>query len=364
MRLALAALALVHGLIHLLGVAKAFGLADLPALTQPISRASGVGWGLAATLFIVSAALLGVAPRAWWPLGLVAVVLSEAVIVGSWSDARFGTLPNLVLGASALLAVVQFGPASLWSEYRADVATIPSVRTEPITADELAALPTPIRRYLETAGVVGTPHVLSFRAEMTGRIRGEADAPWMPFTAEQHNSVTPARRYFWMSATRGGLPVSVYHRFGEAGATMRVRLLGAVPIADAAGPEMTRAETVTLLNDLCILAPGSLVDAPITWSPVSDTEVDAAYTLGANTVRARIIVDAAGHLVDFRSEDRLRAAADGSTFTPLPWRTPMDRHGSLGGVVQPTHGDARWVTPQGDLVYIEMDITRVVLNPS
>ena len=33
----------VHGLIHLMGFAKGFGYADLPQLTQPISRA----WGLA-----------------------------------------------------------------------------------------------------------------------------------------------------------------------------------------------------------------------------------------------------------------------------------------------------------------------------
>lgn len=34
----------VHGLIHLMGFAKGFGYADLPQLTQPISRAWGAGW--------------------------------------------------------------------------------------------------------------------------------------------------------------------------------------------------------------------------------------------------------------------------------------------------------------------------------
>src|SRR5229473_2026019 len=40
----------VHGLIHLMGFAKAFGYADLPQLTQPISRAWGVVWLVAACL--------------------------------------------------------------------------------------------------------------------------------------------------------------------------------------------------------------------------------------------------------------------------------------------------------------------------
>ena len=58
------------------------------------------------------------------------------------------------------------------------------------------------------AGVVGTPRVQSFRVRMTGRIRGSATAPWMPFVAEQHSFFDPPRRYFWMEATRGGVPLA------------------------------------------------------------------------------------------------------------------------------------------------------------
>lgn len=363
MRLALVLLLVLHGLLHLLGVAKGFGWAELPALTVPISGFGGVLSGLAAGLLLTTAALVLRAPEGWWVVGLAAAALSQLVVAESWADARWGTLPNVVIVVAAVLTALQSGPTSLQARYRADLAALGAAApAEPIRAEELAPLPAPIRRYLKAAGVVGTPHVRRFHAELSGRIRGAADAPWMPFTAEQSNLVSPPTRLFWMSATRGGLPVSVYHRFRDAAATMRVRLLGIAPIVDAAGPEMTRAETVTVLNDLCVLAPGSLVDAPIRWSAVSNTEADATYRIGENTVRARLTVDEAGRLADFRSEDRLRASPDGRSFTPAPWRTPFDRHGRLGDTTQPTHGDARWETPEGDLVYIEMEITKVVIN--
>jgi len=38
----------VHGLIHLLGTAKAFDVADIPQLTQQIARPLGILWLLAA----------------------------------------------------------------------------------------------------------------------------------------------------------------------------------------------------------------------------------------------------------------------------------------------------------------------------
>ena len=38
---------------------------------------------------------------------------------------------------------------------------------------------------------------------------------------------------------------------------MRVRLLSLIPMVDASGPDLRRKETVTVFNDLCLLAPGA-----------------------------------------------------------------------------------------------------------
>ena len=82
-----AAVLVVHGLLHLLGCAKAFGLAELPQLTQPISPAFGIVWLLACLLFLAAAVSLFVWPRAWWILGACAIGVSMFAIVPSWNDA-------------------------------------------------------------------------------------------------------------------------------------------------------------------------------------------------------------------------------------------------------------------------------------
>jgi prepilin signal peptidase PulO-like enzyme (type II secretory pathway) len=92
----------VHGLIHVLGFVKAFGLAELPQLTQPVSPSLGALWLLAALLFLAAAAALFVWPRGWWAIGACAIVVSMFLIVPSWTDAKFGALANLV----ALIGVV------------------------------------------------------------------------------------------------------------------------------------------------------------------------------------------------------------------------------------------------------------------
>ncbi len=100
---------IVHGLIHALGAAKAFGWAELPQLTEPISPGLGALWLLTTLLFLLTAGSLFAWPRGWWVLGAGAVALSMIVIVPSWSDAKAGALANVVV-----LAVVAFGMLKRW----------------------------------------------------------------------------------------------------------------------------------------------------------------------------------------------------------------------------------------------------------
>src|SRR6185436_1053376 len=68
----IAALLIVHGLVHLVGFAKAFGYASLPQLTLPISRQAGLVWLLAGLLVCASAVLLVARPRMGWIVGAMA----------------------------------------------------------------------------------------------------------------------------------------------------------------------------------------------------------------------------------------------------------------------------------------------------
>lgn len=111
MRLFLALLAVAHGVIHLMGPAKAFGLAELPQLTIPISRPVAVLWLLAAALMIVAAVALYAWPRWWWAAAALAAATSQAVILTSWTDAKYGTIANVILLAAALYGAFATKPS-------------------------------------------------------------------------------------------------------------------------------------------------------------------------------------------------------------------------------------------------------------
>jgi hypothetical protein len=361
MRWVLFSVVVLHGLIHFLGAAKAFGLAELPQLRQPISHAMGLVWLAAAGLMLASAIALVAAPRWYWLLGAAALVTSQLAIGSAWSDAKFGTLANVVVLLGVAFGFVSEGPVSLRAEYRAQVrealARAPAAR--PLLGEEdLRNLPAPVRAYLRASGAVGQPQVGALRATWRGRIRAGASEPWMSFRAEQLNvyEERAPTRLFFMDATMKHLPIDVFHRFVGDAATFRVRLLSAFTMVDAKGPEMDRAETVTLFNDLCILAPSRLVDPAIRWEAIDAHRARARYTRGKETIAAELVFDDAGELVDFVSDDRTAASADGKRFTPRRWRTPVQSHRTLGPRRVMSRAEARWVTASDDFAYLELEL--------
>ena len=176
MRWAFAAFMALHGLIHFMGPVKAFGLAQLPQLTQPISRPLGVAWLLAGALVVGAMPAMFLWPRGWWAIGLAAVVLSQIVIVFAWTDAKFGTVANVLLLAVVVHGFLTQGPTSFRAAYEEEAATgLAHAAAAPVVTEaDLAPLPEPVQRYFRATGVVGQPRARSYRLRFTGRIRGAA----------------------------------------------------------------------------------------------------------------------------------------------------------------------------------------------
>lgn len=364
MTVLLAIVLVLHGLIHGLGVAKAFGLADLPQLTHPISPAFGAAWLVAALLFLAAAVALFVWPRGWWMVGACAIVVSTVVIAPSWSDAKFGMLGNLVALVAVVFGFLSNGPLSLRAAYDRDVhrALARTASAEPITLADLAPLPDPVRRYLQAAGVVGQPRVRNFRVRMHGRIREGRGSAWMPLSAEQYNFLDEPARLFYLNASMFAIPVQGYHRYVGSSATMRVKAAALVPVVRAAGPEMDQSETVTLFNDMCVLAPATLIDPHVVWQAVDDRTARASFTNAGHTIRAELSFNAAGELTNFSSDDRYQTSSDGKSARKLRWSTPLSGYRSFGSVRLAASGEARWHDSSGDYAYIELTFDDVQYN--
>jgi hypothetical protein len=169
-------------------------------------------------------------------------------------------------------------------------------------------------------------------------------------------------RLFLIEASMAQIPFAALHAYVGPSATMKVKVASLVTVVDAKGPEMNQSETVTMLNDMCLLAPATLVDEHIRWEELGPLSVRATYTNAGNTVSAVLSFGASGELVSFHSDDRY-LSADGKEYTKYRWTTPVREYRDFGGVRLASRGEAIWDMPAGPLEYGRFELVEIEYNP-
>jgi hypothetical protein len=200
--------------------------------------------------------------------------------------------------------------------------------------------------------------VHNLRLVLDAEMRSSATSPWMPATATQYEFFDPPARLFHMSARRSGVPVDVLHEYIDDAATFEVRVAGLVPMVNKSGPAITHDETVTLMNDVLVLAPAAVVDLPFSFAPIDDRSVHASFTNAGFAVAATLTFDDDGDLVGFSSADRAHDRDQG----PAIWSTPISAYADVDGVRVGTHGDTNWVDASGEWTYGRFVIRSIAYN--
>ena len=364
MRYLFVLLLVFHGLIHLMGFVKAFKWAEMSQLTQPISKGIGIVWLVSALLFLLAALLYFSQKDYWWMAGALAVLFSQWLILSSWQDAKMGTIANALILLGLLAG---FGTWNFSRGYKTDIQqglnTVSGRTPALLTEADLMSLPTPVQRYLRYSGVVGKPKVTHFKVCFDGKIRKNEQSEWMPFTSEQFNFMEPASRCFLMKATMKGLPVGGYHKFDNSGAFMDIRLFSLVPVQYQGNKEMQVAETVTFFNDMCCMAPATLIDQRIQWLETAGNNVKATFTNQGITITAWLYFNDQGQLINFTSEDRFAAGED-QIMRQIPWSTPLQNYQSIHEGQHPGYAETIYHYPEGQLCYGTFQLTGLAYNPT
>lgn len=361
MRFALALLISLHAVLHILGAAKGLRWIELTQLRTPIGATAGWLWLLTAVLLLAGAAGVALGARWWWYPALPGIVLSQALIVSAWSDAKFGTVANVAIAVPLLIAAMASRATSFRSRFEHDRDRLLANVTRPaavVTEADVAQVPPLMRSYLRAGGAVGRARVRNMRVTFTAEMRGSSTAPWMTSTATQYEFFDPPARLFHMSASRSGIPLDVLHEYIGDSATFQVRIAGLYPMIDTRGDAITHDETVTLMNDILVMAPAAVLDLPFTFETTGEHTLGATFRNGGYTVAASLTFSPAGDLVGFTSADR----AHGREAGPAIWSTPISDYRTIDGIRVGSRGDANWIDATGEWTYGRFRITSIAYN--
>jgi hypothetical protein len=208
---------------------------------------------------------------------------------------------------------------------------------------------------------MGLPRVTSVHTIFDTTLYSTPGSAGMSGPAHQIDIVDPPRRLFFMQMRMYGLPVAVLHDYNGDKATMQVRLARLFNVVNLSGPELSKAETVTVLNDLAAYAPSALMGPQFTWKAIDDTQAAVTFRNGPHTVSATLKFNSDGDLADFFSSDRGELQKDG-TLKLSPWSTPLSDYREFQSRRVPAKGEAVYHRPDGPFAYGRFALTSVRFN--
>jgi hypothetical protein len=368
MKLAIVILLFVHGLIHIMGfvhewkfsVIRNFTGKTLIPLGTKSRKATGVLWLSGTLLFITAGMLLLFEPDNWWIWALVAVIISQVLIILYWKDARFGTIFNALILFAALAG---YGSWRLNTMVKEEVkqafAHNPARDGSVVTREMIARTPLCVQRWLERSGITGKEMIRTLRLKQHGQMRTKPQGKWMPFEAEQYYTIQRPS-FIWKAriASGAGFFLSARDKYDNGEGNMWIQALSLYTISNSSGPEMDQGALLRYLAEGCWY-PSMLLSPYIGWTGIDSLTARATMSYKNMTASGIFTFTPEGEVKSF---DALRYREFEGTYQQERWHVDVRDYQNFEGIRIPTVAEVTWKLPSGDFNWLKLSINGVGYN--
>lgn len=230
-----------------------------------------------------------------------------------------------------------------------------------LTGADTAHLPEAVQKYLVYTGVIGKEKVQNFRVVCSGEMKLDPQKGWIDIKSEQYNFLEEPARLFFIKAKMFGLSILGLDSYIHGKGNMLIKAAGLFTVSDARGRHMDQGAAVTLFNDMCLLAPATLIDDRILWESLDPRTVKATFSDNQCQVSAVLYFNEIGELINFSTDDRSYTNMDNS-YKNMPWSTPVSKYKDFNGFNLASYGEAIWHTENGDYCYAKFNFQEIEYN--
>ena len=273
-------------------------------------------------------------------------------------------LPILLLIIIPAVSFLYYQSQAMKRTYKAEVmkglSQFDSGGNQIITEEDIRHLPEPVQKYLRYVGVIGREKVQNFRTVFEGEMKGDPEKGWMKISSEQYNFFKHPTREFYINGKMFGLPVLGLHSYSDEKVYMLIKVAGLLTVSDVGGREMELGETVTVFNDMCLMAPATLIDKKIEWETIDPLQVKATFDNKGRKISATLYFNDLGELTNFVSDDRYMTK--GKELQKWRWSTPVKDYRDFNGFRLASYGEAIWSLPEGDYTYARFWFKEIEYN--
>ncbi len=361
MRIVFLILLTLHALIHLLGFVKGFGLKEVKELTLAISKPVGLFW-LAATILFLTYGILHLTHSKYaWLVGLVAVVVSQILVIMFWKDAKFGTITNVIILVSA---IVSFGYNNFHNLVQHETNHIlsqnKSVKERDKTENSYKALPAPVKKWLHASGATGKPTISVGKIIQKAEIKLKPDQNnWMHASAVQYSTIdNPA--FIWIVDVKmnGLLSFQGRDKFENGKGEMLIKMNSLINVVNEEGEKLDEGTIQRYLGEM-VWFPSLALSPYITWEQINDTTAKATMSFKGTKGSGTFYFNSDG---DFTKFSALRYSGNEADAKRHEWILLVNSYKTFEGIKVPAKMTATWKLDEMDWTWLKLEITDIKYN--
>lgn len=361
MRIALIILIVLHGVIHLFGFLKAFGISQFKAISQPVSKVYGMLWFLTFLLFVITIILNFIQSDYWWLSGFLAVVISQVLIFNYWSDAKFGTIANIIILLVVIIGYSSFNFKKKIKKERTELfKNFQLENKKNISSETLDSLPTIIQKWLSNSGVVGTQTVFNVYLTQELQLKLKPNQKnWNEGKAEQYFTIQPPA-FNWNINTEINPFLSLVGRdkFIDGNGEMTIRLLSLIPVVNAKDEKKINQATLQRYLAEIVWFPSASLSKHIKWETIDDYSAKATMKYKETKGSGVFHFDQNGNFEKFIA----MRYQDSNAEEPIEWRVIATKIEKRNGIKIPVECESSWKLKSGNWTWLRLKITDIQYN--
>lgn len=351
----------IHGLIHLLGFFKAFGLSEISPISQPISKTHGLIWLLTSLLFVSTSILILIRNEYWWLSGFLALIISQILIIIFWSDAKFGTLANVIISVAIIIGYSRFNfRNTINSERKTLFENLNRQPPKIIDEEVLIGLPIIIQKWLANSGILGKQTISNVYLAQELKLKMKPEqSDWYSGRAEQYFTIEPpAFNWSVQMEISPALNVAGRDRFEDGKGEMIIKLLSLIPVAKAKNDQKVNQATLQRYMAEIVWFPSAALSQYITWEPIDDFSARATMEYKGTKGSGDFHFDSDGNFKKFVA----MRYKDANAIKPVEWSVIATKTEEQNGIKIPVECEASWELENGKWTWLTLKITDLRYN--
>jgi hypothetical protein len=361
MKIAFSLLIVIHGLVHFLGFAKAFQLAQIKELSAVISRPAGIFWLMAGLLLIAAGILFWQKINFWWIAGITGLVISQVLIVSFWADAKWGTVPNIVLLITIITAVsAQLFDRKIDNERALLYNRSEAQNAEIVQQENLNELPEPVQKWLKKAGVIGKKKISTVWLKQHARMKLKPEqTKWLDATAEQFFTVNPPG-FIWTVDLKMSPVIKIKGRdkFENGKGQMLIKMHSLFNVVNESGEKIDEGTLQRYLGEI-VWFPSAALHPAIKWEELDENSARATLEVEGTKGSGTFYFDENSDLEKFTA---MRFKGNEPEAERRVWIITVKETKNLNGFRIPVKMESTWMLEDGPWTWLDLEVTEIEYN--